>query len=101
MKPYTKFEEWHLEKLADPTEALAYLKIALEDYEQDLDSEAFLLALRDVAKAQEGMKQIAKPTNLNSQHLYKAISSQDNPKLDTIASILQSLGYRLSIEPLD
>ena len=28
MKPYTQFEDWHLEKLASPSEARAYLQLA-------------------------------------------------------------------------
>ena len=65
MKPYTQFEDWHLEKLALPSEAKAYLQLALEDYEQDHDSEAFLLAIRDVAKAMSGIGKLAENTNLN------------------------------------
>ncbi len=74
MKPYIEFEQWHLEKLADPKEARAYLQIALEDYEEDLDSEAFLLAIRDVAKAQGGIEKLAELTNLNHQSLDKTLS---------------------------
>lgn len=50
-KPYIDFEEWHLEKLKDPEESNRYLQVALEDYEQDHDVDAFLLALHDVIKA--------------------------------------------------
>ena len=99
--PYRDFEEWHLERLADPEDALGYLQIALEEYEQDHDTEAFLLAVRDVAKAQGGMAALAERTSLSRQSLYKALSSKGNPKLDTLGNILQGLGYRLSIEALD
>lgn len=100
MKPYTKFEEWHGGKLTNPKEAMAYLQIALEEYEQDHDTEAFLLAVRDVAKAQGGIAKLAERSKLNRQSLYKALSSKGNPRLDTLGAILQGLGYRLSIQPL-
>ncbi len=45
------FEAHHLEFLKDPERARVYLEVALEEYEKDHDSEAFLLALRDVAEA--------------------------------------------------
>lgn len=101
MKPYTKFEDWHVEKLSKPEDARAYLQIALEEYEQDHDKEAFLLAVRDVAKAQGGIGELSKRTNLNRQSLYKALSPKGNPKLDTLGTILHGLGYRLSIEFLN
>jgi probable addiction module antidote protein len=101
MKPYTNFEEWHLKKLENPKRARAYLQLALEDYEQDHDTEAFLLAIRDVAKARGGIGKLAENTKLNRQSLYKALSSEGNPKLDTLSTILHGLGYRLSIELMD
>ena len=101
MKPYTQFEDWHLEKLASPSEAKAYLQLALEDYENDYDSEAFLLAIRDVAKAMGGIGKLAQETNLNRQSLYKALSSDGNPRLDTFMTILHGLGFRLSIASLE
>jgi DNA-binding phage protein len=67
MKPYTQFEDWHLEKLASPSEARAYLQLALEDYENDHNIEAFLLAIRDVAKAMGSIEKLAEETNLNRQ----------------------------------
>ncbi len=101
MKPYTQFEDWHLEKLAVPSEARAYLQLALEDYENDHDTEAFLLAIRDVAKAMGGIGKLAEEINLNRQSLYKALSSDGNPRLDTLLAILHGLGFRLSIVPLE
>ena len=101
MKPYTQFEDWHLEKLAVPSEARAYLQLALEDYENDHDTEAFLLAIRDVAKAMGGIGKLAEEISLNRQSLYKALSSDGNPRLDTLLAILHGLGFRLSITPLE
>jgi probable addiction module antidote protein len=101
MKPYTEFEDWHLEKLSDPEDAKVYLQIALEEYEQDNDTGAFLLAIRDVVQAQGGIRKLAESTSLNRQSLYKALSDKGNPRLDTLGAVLHALGYRLSIELLD
>jgi len=46
------FRKYHLEKLQDPEEAIIYLEIALREYEKDGDTEAFLMALSDVATSQ-------------------------------------------------
>ena len=98
---YRKFDDYLMEKLRDPEEARVYLEVALEEFEQDNDGEAFLLALRDVAEAQGGITALAKATNLNRQNLYKALSERGNPKLQTVNAILRSLGFRLSIESVE
>jgi DNA-binding phage protein len=43
------------EHLSDLEETRIYLEVAIEEYEQAGDKEAFLLALRDVAEAQGGL----------------------------------------------
>jgi DNA-binding phage protein len=70
MKPYIEFSDFLMQQLADSDHALQYLQIALEEYELDNDSEAFLLAVRDVAKAQGGMSDLSERTGLNRQSLY-------------------------------
>ena len=45
------YQEALLEALKDPEEAKVYLEVALEEYEQDNDKEALLLALRNVTAA--------------------------------------------------
>ncbi len=44
------YQEALLEALKDPEEAKVYLEVALEEYEEDNDKEAFLLAQRNVAE---------------------------------------------------
>jgi len=94
------FKDYHLEKLRDANEAKRHLKIALEEYEKNGDTTAFLLALKDLAQAQGGLSCLAEKTNLNRQNLYKALSQKGNPRLNTIEAILRCFGFRLSIESL-
>ncbi len=93
-----KYRDYLVERLADPQEAAAYLKAALEEFERDGEAEAFLLALRSVVEATGGIAELAQRTNLNRQHLYRALSGRSNPKLSTLGTILGGLGLRLSIE---
>ena len=50
MNNYRNFKDYHIEQLRDPEDAKIYLSVALEDYEQNRDIEAFLLAVRDVTQ---------------------------------------------------
>ena len=101
MKASIPFEKHHLEFLSDPERARAYLEITLEEYATDQNTSALLLALKDIAAAQGGLGKLAQQTNLNRAHIYKALSREGNPRLDTLEKILNSLGFRLSIEPLE
>lgn len=98
MKKPRAFNEYLKESLSDPKEARAYLNVALEEYEKDHDFEAFLYALRDVAEARGGISRLAKKIKLNRQNLYRALSDQGNPRLDTLSVILSGLDLRLSVE---
>ena len=100
MKPSVPFEKHHFEFLSNPDRARAYLEAALEDYARNHNRAALLLALKDVATAKGGLGKLARKANLNRAHVYKTLSGDDNPRLDTMEKILNSLGFRLSIEPL-
>lgn len=94
------YREMVTETVREPLEAAAYLQASLEAYEQDGNEEAFLLALRTLVDAQGGMTELARKTSLNRQSLYKTLSGNGNPRLQTLQSILHALGFRLSIEPI-
>jgi len=74
-------------------EAAEYLNAALEDGSQ----EVFLMALKDVANA-KGISEVARETKLNRENLYRILSTQGNPKLRSLSSVLLSVGLKLSVE---
>ena len=84
--------------MRDPDEAIAYLQSSLEEFEKDGNSEAFLIALRTVAEAKGGISELSKKTDLNRQALYKILSKKGNPRLKTLNTVLNSLGFKLSIQ---
>ncbi len=95
------FRKYHIDKLKSDNEAIKYLEIALQEFEVDGDSEAFLMALRDVAEAKGGMSRLAKRSKLSRTSLYKALSRKGNPKINTISSILSGLNLRIRLETID
>ena len=52
MKKYKNYEEGLKVRLADSAYAKEYFTVALEEYEEDGNIEAFLLAVKDVANDQ-------------------------------------------------
>jgi probable addiction module antidote protein len=94
------YRELVTQMIRDPQEAAEYLKASLDEYEQDGNLEAFLLALRSVVEVQGGMTELSRKTALNRQSLYKTLSKQGNPRLHTLHTILHALGFKLTIEPM-
>jgi len=60
--------------------------------------ENFLIALRDVAKANGGMSRLAEATELGRESMYKGLSEDGNPKIKSVQTVLKALGPRLSVE---
>ncbi len=52
MRKYRNYEAGLKKRLADSAYAKEYLVVALEEYEEDGNIEAFLLAVKDAANAQ-------------------------------------------------
>lgn len=74
----------------DPQYAADYLTAARSD-----SPEAFLVALRDVAEARKGMKHLARAARVNRENLYRALSRKGNPRIATLDSVLEALGFEV------
>ena len=79
----------------DSEEVIAeYLTVALEDPDPD----AFLMAVRDVAKAR-GIATIAENAGLGRESLYKALRPGAQPRFDTVRRLLDALRVKLGVMP--
>ena len=77
----------------DTDEALVeYLNAALEER----DPAFFAKAVGDAARA-KGMTAVAEASGLGRQSLYRALSSEGNPRLDTLFRVLDTLDPRLAV----
>jgi probable addiction module antidote protein len=70
----------------------AYLEVALEDG----DPGVIAAVLGDIARS-KGMARVAKKAGLGRESLYKALSKDGNPKLDTLLKITHALGLKLTV----
>ena len=89
-------EETLTKYLQDPEEASAYLEAVLEEG----DNGALLVALRDIIDARGGVSELAQVKGLSRETLYRTLSSEGNPTLDTLSKVLEFAGLRVSILPL-
>jgi len=95
-KPTKPFNETSQELLKDPKIAATFLEEILAEGDMQL----FTAALKDVAEAQlGGVTALAKKTELNRQQLYKTLSKNGNPRLNTLSEVLHAVGLRVSVAP--
>ena len=77
----------------DSDEALVeYLNAALAEN----DPKYFAKALGNVARA-KGMSSISEVSGVGRQSLYRALSEEGNPRIDTLFKILEALNVRLAV----
>ncbi len=100
-RPVVKYDDWMMERLKkNKKEAFEYLKTSLEE-NADFPP-AFLLSLRRVSQAFDmSMEDIAKEAGISTAAIYKALGEKGNPTIDTLASILKTMGFKLTLTPIE
>ena len=77
----------------DSDEALVeYLNVALEEN----DPKYFAKALGNVARA-KGVSSVSEATGPGRQSLYRALSDDGNPRIDTLFRVLEALEVKLAV----
>jgi probable addiction module antidote protein len=89
------YREVLLANLTNPTEAEGYLNAVLEEY-----PEGFLKALRNVAQARQ-MSKVAQDAGIQRESLYRALSDDGNPTLETLTAVLSAVGLKISIATVE
>ena len=95
MPKTTSYADWLGPRLADPRRAARYLNTALSE-----SPVAFLKALRKVSDSYE-KKQLAESAGVSRESLYRMMSETGNPTLLSLSGILEGLGLRIRVEPVE
>jgi probable addiction module antidote protein len=90
----SSYRDEFFEALADPEEAAEYLNAAARDSQESL-----LMALRDVAQARQ-MAKVAEGAGVKRESLYRTLSAQGNPTLDTFTGVLGAVGLYMVFAPI-
>ena len=81
-------------QLRTPREMAAYLEAWLDEAPDD--AAGIARALGDIARA-VGMSKVARQSGLSRESLYKALSEDGNPSLDTILRVARAVGMRFHV----
>lgn len=101
MRKMRTYREYLIEIFTDREEAIAHLEAALEDYQIYKNSDVVLFLLQTVVEAQGGVSELAKQADMDPQLLSKILSNEDTPLIDVVGIVLKTLGYQLSIKPIE
>ena len=77
-----------------PDEIDDYLTEIFQEYADDNDTGALLASLRVIARVR-GISDMAEKVGMTRQGLQKALSSDGNPRLENVTSIMKAMGYCL------
>ncbi|ELR99858.1 DNA-binding protein [Gloeocapsa sp. PCC 73106] len=97
--PVKDYREDLLSRLADSNYASQYLKISWDEILQDGNTEAFLLALKNVVEAKSNVTDVANKAKFPSQHLHDLLNGKSNPTLDTLVLVLGAVGLTIDFKP--
>lgn len=89
-----------LKRLANREYAAQYLKAAFDETLADGNRAAFLMALKNVVDATGAMQTVANEAQISRQHLYRMLSEEGNPTLETLTSVLQTVGMTIDFKPV-
>ena len=89
------YHDYRMKELSDLEEAIGYLQVLLEEYQNDGDTIGFLIGLRNVIEAQGGVTDFVRRTNIDPKNCLSALSINGNQDPDTLETVLNDLGDRL------
>jgi len=75
-------------------EIASFLEAAMEEAGDD---PAFIAQVLGVIARSRGMAELAKETGLAREGLYRSLSTNGNPSLDTLLKVLKALGLKLTV----
>ena len=91
---FTKFNI--LDHLKTEEEIQAFIQVAIED-----EDPTFLpIALAEIARAKKAMTKAAKAAGVARTSLYQSLSAEGRPAFDTVAKVVHSLGYKITLRPV-
>ncbi len=99
------WHEYRVKRLADGEEAISFLHAVMEEYERFGNTAAVMSAIETVVEAQGGISALAKQTGVAPETFLNVLFSDEAREhcekcLGTLQTLLNTLGCRLSIEPL-
>ena len=101
MKIYGTWDAFLVEQLAEERDVSGFLTAVMEEYQIHGNIATIQLALQYVVEAQGGISELAEKIDIEPQVLSGVLDSTKAPNIDTLRTVLNTLGCRLPIGILE
>ena len=99
MKNALKLHDWDAaEHLHDDQDIVHFIEAALEEAPDDA---AFIASVLGVVARARNIADLARTTGIARETLYKMLRGKGNPTMGNLSKLAKSLGFRLSLVPID
>jgi len=78
-----------------------YLSAVMEEYQTHGNAAVIQISLESIVEAKGGIAEVAKKTDIDPQILSDVLTRKEALHIDTFTTVLNAIGCRLSIVPLD
>ncbi len=99
MKKTLELHDWDAaEHLHDDQDIVHFIEAALEEAPDDA---AFIASVLGVVARARNIADLARTTGIARETLYKMLRGEGNPTMGNLSKLAKSLGFRLSLVPID
>jgi len=84
----------------NPNEIDSFLATAFEEYTKDGFTPALLSSLRMIARV-KGVSTLAEESGVTRNGIQKALSEEAKPRFDTINTIVNAMGYGITLQKIE
>ncbi|MDV3513719.1 MULTISPECIES: addiction module antidote protein [unclassified Stenotrophomonas] len=99
MNNKVQLHDWDAaEHLRDEEDIAFFIEAALEEAPDD---SAFIASVLGIAARARNISDLARSTGIARETLYKMLRGEGNPTMGNLSKLARSLGFRLSLVPVD
>ena len=98
---YGTWDAFLIEQLAEEEDMSGFLDAVMEEYQSHGNAAVIQISLESIIKAKGGIAEVAKKTDIAPQTLTDVLTNKKALHIDTLTTVLNAIGCRLSIVSLD
>lgn len=100
-KKYGTWDAFLIEQLSKEEDMSGFLSAVMEEYQSHGNAAVIQISLESIVEAKGGIAEVAKKTDIDAQVLTDVLTNKEALHIDTLTTVLNAIGCRLSIVPLD
>ena len=100
-KIFGTWDAFLIEQLAQEEDMSGFLSAVMEEYHTHGNASVIQISLESIIEAKGGIADVAKQADIDPQVLSDVLTSKEALHIDTLSTVLNAIGCRLSIAALE